>query len=242
MHANQTARRTHVPRIATAATACAVAATALLAAPVSATTTDPVAPTSDPAQTSNPVKISGPATGQVGKRTAITCATSATLVGGKVLLYQNEKLIALKGVKVNSKGACSFKVNSGISGDNSLRVVVKKSGAKYSSNTIVVKMLTAAEAQLAAAKKPIKISGPKTAKLWKRIDIGCTAPAVLVGAKVALFQNGTALPQKKGLTVSASGTCNFWLKSGITGVNSFTVTALKNGVTYKANTIKITLS
>ncbi|MEI8083032.1 MAG: hypothetical protein WCI74_14440 [Actinomycetes bacterium] len=223
-------------RMATGTLMCALTAGAVLAAPASAATADVTAPAS------NPIQISGPASGPLNTRIPIKCTAPTTLAGSKVLLYQNGKLIRLTNVKVGATGACNFKFSSGISGDNTLKVVVKKTGVRYVSNSIIVRILTAAESQLAAAKKPIKLTGPKTGQLWKRINITCQAPASLAGAKVTMLQNGTVLPQKKGLKVSASGSCNFWLKSGIAGVNAFTVTALKNGVTYKANTIKITLS
>lgn len=93
-----------------------------------------------------------------------------------------------------------------------------------------------------STKTPIKLSGPATGALWKRINITCQAPTKLAGGTVTLFQNGDILPQKKKFAVGSSGSCNYWVKSGMAGINTFDMAVTKGTKTYQSNEIKIVVS
>lgn len=93
-----------------------------------------------------------------------------------------------------------------------------------------------------AAKTPIRLSGPATGALWKRINITCQAPTRLAGGTVTLFQNGDILPQKKKFTVGSGGSCNYWVKSGTAGVNTFDMAVTKGTKTYQSNEVTIVVS
>lgn len=189
------------------------------------------------------VQISGPKKAKVNKRFEINCDTSASLAGGKVLLYQNGNLLKLKKVRVGTSGVCSFGVISGITGKNELDVAVKKSGQTYQSNSIIVKVKpTKNSTPSATAKNQIKLKAPKTGQLMKKIKLKCQAPVSLAGGRVTLYQNGSILPQKSKFRVASGGTCNFWIKSGIPGVNTFDMSVKKSGKVYQSNAVKVTVS
>jgi len=189
------------------------------------------------------VQIAGPKKAKVNKRFDIKCQSSPDLAGGKVLLFQNGSQIKLKKVRVGAAGSCNFEFVSGIRGKNTLDVAVKKSGQVYQSNSIVVKVKPR-KGQSATVKptNAIRLSGPSTAQLWKKIKLKCAAPASLAGGKVTLYQNGSILPQKSKFRVGSGGSCNFWLKSGISGVNEIDLAVKKSGKIYQSNAVKVTVS
>ena len=187
------------------------------------------------------VSISAPSTAKVKTTFSIACQAPSSLAGGRVYLYQNGNLFRLSAVTVGSTGKCSFKVKSGVKGLNTFDVAIVKSGVTYQSNAVVVQVGNKAT----LAKQPkgaIKLSAPKTATLWSKIRFKCQAPSSLAGGKVTLYQNGNILPQKNGFTVSSDGACNFWIKSGIAGVNDFDMSVAKGGRTYQSNGVKVTVS
>ncbi len=91
-------------------------------------------------------------------------------------------------------------------------------------------------------KNTIRLSGPKTGKLMKRINLQCTAPASLAGGNVILHQNGSILPQVRKFKVGSGGSCNFWIKSGISGPNTIDMAVKKSGKMYQSNAVKIIVS
>jgi len=224
-----------IKTIALASTATSVAAASLLAIPA----TSASAANQPTSRAGDVIKISGPPTAKIGVRFPIMCAAPKSLVGGKVLLYQNGNFIRLSKVTVSATGACNFKVSSGISGMNNLDVAITKAGKTYQSNSLVVKLSPGPSLTRANV---IKLSAAKTAKLWKRINIKCQAPASLAGGTATLFQDGKILPQKKKFTVSSDGSCNFWVMSGITGVNKFDMAVTKNKKVYQASAVKVRVS
>ena len=229
--------RMHTKRFAIAATTVALAAPALVvaAAPANAANIDLGTRTGDV------VAISAPANAKVNKKFKVTCAAPAELVGGKVHLYQNGNIFNLSKVKVNAAGACNFKVKSGIKGLNTFDVAIKKAGTTYQSNSINVQV----GQKTTLAKQPkgkIKLTAKSTTTLWAKFKIKCTAPQSLAGGRVTLYQNGAILPQNSAFAVSSDGSCNFWIKSGIAGENTFDMSVLKNGRSYQSNAIKVMVS
>lgn len=187
------------------------------------------------------VSLSAPATAKVMKQFKITCAAPTALAGGRVHLYQNGNIFKLGKVTVGATGACNFKVKSGVPGMNTFDVAIVKSGVSYQSNAVVVQVGNTTT----TAKQPkghIKLSAPATGTLWEKVRFTCKAPSSLAGGKVTLYQNGNILPQRSGFTVSSDGSCNFWIKSGISGVNTFDMSVAKNGKTYQSNAVQVTIS
>ncbi len=226
----------HVKRIVLAGTATAlvVPTLALAAAPANAATLNL-------SSGGEVIAISAPATAKAMTAFKIACKAPANLAGGRVHLYQNGNIFNLSKVTVGSNGACSFKVKSGVRGLNTFDVAIVKSGVTYQSNAVVVQVGN--KTTLAAQPRgTIKLRAAKTAKLWAKFSIKCQAPASLAGGKVTLYQNGAILPQKSPFKVGSGGSCNFWIKSGIAGVNVFDMSVAKGGRTYQSNAGKVTVS
>ena len=226
----------HVKRIVLAGTATAlvVPTLALAAAPANAATLNL-------SSGGEVIAISAPATAKAMTAFKIACKAPANLAGGRVHLYQNGNIFNLSKVTVGSNGACSFKVKSGVRGLNTFDVAIVKSGVTYQSNAVVVQVGN--KTTLAAQPRgTIKLRAAKTAKLWAKFSIKCQAPASLAGGKVTLYQNGAILPQKSPFKVGSGGSCNFWIKSGIPGLNVFDMSVAKGGRTYQSNAVKVTVS
>lgn len=228
---------TAIRRIAAAGASVALAAPFAIAlvAPANATDIDLGTRSGDA------ITISGPAKAKLNKLFRISCAAPTDLAGARIHLYQNGNILKLSKVTVNAQGACNFKVQSGIKGLNVFDVAIKKKGVTYQSNEISVQV----GAKTTQAKQPkgdIKIKGAATTTQWAKYKIACTAPASLAGGKVTLYQNGAILPQKKGFTVGSDGSCNFWIKSGIVGLNTFDMSVRKSGRTYQSNSLQVTVN
>ena len=54
--------------------------------------------------------------------------------------------------------------------------------------------------------------------------------------------HGAVLPQKSGFKVGDGGSCNFWIKSGLLGLNTFDMSVAKDGRTYQSNALKVTVN
>lgn len=192
-------------------------------------------------RTGDVIAISAPSTAKVNKLFKVACTAPANLVGGRVHLYQNGNIFNLSKVKVNADGKCNFKIKSGVKGLNTFDVAIKKAGTTYQSNSIVVQV----GKKSTLAKQPkgkIKLSAASTTTLWAKFKIKCQAPESLAGGKVTLYQNGAILPQKSAFKVASGGACNFWIKSGIAGENTFDMSVSKNGRSYQSNAVKVLVS
>lgn len=88
----------------------------------------------------NPVKISAPPTATQWTKFTITCMAPVAAAGGKLHLYQNGDIIPLKKATVNSAGACSFWVKSGLVGTNNFDLAITKGSKTYQSNAITVQV------------------------------------------------------------------------------------------------------
>ena len=187
------------------------------------------------------VNISAPATAKRMKLFTIKCQAPTDLSGGRVHLYQNGNIFKLSKVKVSTAGSCNFKVKSGVNGLNVFDVAIVKSGVTYQSNSVTVQV----GAKTTLAKQPkgaITLKGAKTTTQWAKYKIKCQAPSSLAGGKVTLYQNGAVLPQKSGFKVGDGGSCNFWIKSGLLGLNTFDMSVAKDGRTYQSNALKVTVN
>lgn len=227
----------HTKRLVLAGTAVALAVPSLMAGASGAS----AANIDLGNRTGDVVAISAPSAAKVNKLFKVTCNAPANLAGGRVHLYQNGSIFNLSKVNVNAAGKCSFKIKSGVKGLNTLDVAIKKAGVTYQSNSVVVQV----GSKTTLAKQPkgkIKLSAASTTTLWTKFKIKCVAPEYLAGGKVTLYQNAAILPQKSAFKVGSNGACNFWIKSGIAGENTFDMSVLKNGRSYQSNAIKVIVS
>lgn len=221
--------------LAGTATALVVPSLLVAAAPGSAATLDLGTRVGDV------VSISAPTTAKRMKLFKITCQAPTNLAGGRVHLYQNGNIFKLSKVTVSKTGACNFKVKSGVKGLNTFDVAVVKSGVTYQSNSATVQI----GPKTTLAKQPkgaITLKGAKTTTLWAKYKIKCQAPSSLAGGKVTLYQNGAVLPQKSQFRVGDNGSCNFWIKSGLLGLNTFDMSVAKGGRTYQSNALNVTVN
>lgn len=87
----------------------------------------------------------------------------------------------------------------------------------------------------------VRISAPATATQWAKINIKCKAPVSAAGGTMLFYQNGTIIRLRKA-TVDSSGRCNFWIKSGLLGVNNLDLAIEKGNKTFQSNDIQVTVT
>ncbi|MEI8083033.1 MAG: hypothetical protein WCI74_14445 [Actinomycetes bacterium] len=114
-----------------------------------------------------------------------------------------------------------------------------------SANAATESALTAVDSQSAAALSPrgdrtgIRIGGPKAANKYAKMHFWCRAPYARRGARVNVYLNGSKLPLTRSFKVTSWGSCNFWVKSRITGRITIRMSASKGGRIWYSNVVKV---